>query len=1044
MKNKKRIDNGLDEKQYITKIRKIFRFFTPFIIILFIMIVMFIPITAAKYRGELSKFREDVNNQLKSAEDQNFEYFHDSEIYDINNNLVGNVTTNGYEYVKYENLNPYIIKGYISMEDKNFFKHNGIDYKGISRAVVSLVKNKGRITQGGSTITQQVLKNNVIGRNENKYLRKVKEIIMAGQFEDMLGKEKVFEIYVNTNPYANQCYGIESASRYYFNKPSSELDAQQVAFLVGLSNAPTKYNPKTNPEDSKNKTLTVLKEFLEDGIITQENYNYYKEHPLQFTYTRNQSTATDNTINFVLEEASEALLKSNGINLDEILSTESGVQDYKTLKNNYKELIRTGGYRIYTSLNRDIQGQFQDIFSNSFKGYNKIGANGKYELQGAAVLVNNKTGMVESMIGGRNPLDQFNRGYQSVRQPGSAIKPLLEYAPAVNTGEYYPSLIVDDKPVSIKLSDGKEYSPKNSYRGFKGRMTMREAMARSSNTIAYQLLEDITPEKGVEYLNNLNFKSLTDEDKHNMAIALGGFKYGATPLEMAKGFSTLANNGNYIDNSLIYKIDYQFDNNNNINLTAKAAIKPIVEENQEILKKYEKRLEDKPKDNKNKELDNKSENIFNKFTEITKEEPEEETNKAKNIAQEYKSSVVVAQIDPNTGKLDQDSQNRLYKNVYHRSAAYMTLSMMENAVNEPYGTAKKAHINKNVKVVGKTGTTNDQKDAWFVGITPDYTLCVWVGYDQPRSLGFYGGDKPVAIWNSLMNSLGDRLITQDFEKPDDIVRKFVDGDGKPTNKDTGWQDIFSEELLNAKNAEKERIKMENEAKEAEEFLKNVESELESFKNTLPTSKDEEFSPEDLISKKGELESKINKIKDEGKKSLYKQKLESIWSGSSTFIEAKKNELDRQKRLKAEEKYEDELNKLSESINSGSISRETAQSRYRDLLYKVDNMENASLKSDLLPRIRSLGNSIELLQSQSEIDLIKARERAERDERQRVEQDKREAERRLNDENGRIQNENNYNGNVNDSNYPVFERNPSKGEQDSEPELTPGEVDDRYF
>lgn len=973
MKNKHRKNNGLEEKPIKTKIRSIFRALTPFILTLFVLIVISIPITAAKYRSELVKFKEDISKQLESIENKNFEYFHDTEIYDINNNLLGNLTTNGYQYVKYEELSPFVIKGYLSMEDKNFFKHNGIDYKGIARASVSLVKNRGKINQGGSTITQQVLKNNIIGRNENKFLRKIKEIVMAGQFEEILGKEKVFEIYVNTNPYSNQCYGIQSAARYYFNKSATDLNAHEAAFLVGLSNAPSKFNPKTNPEQSRKKTLQVLNEFLEDGIITKEEFKTYSNNPLIFTYSKPKSEVSDNTINFVLEESSEALVKSTGLDINKMLESKEGKKDYNKLKENYKELLKAGGYRIYTSINKDMQAQIQDIFSNSFGGYNKKGENGKFEMQGAAVLVNNKTGMVETMIGGRDPLDQFNRGYQSVRQPGSAIKPLLEYAPAMCTGEFYPSLIVEDKPVSIKLSDGKTYSPKNSYRGYKGNMTMREAMARSTNTIAYQLLEDITPEKGVEYLQKLNFSRLAEEDKHNMAIALGGFKYGATPLEMAKGFSTLANNGDYIDNTLIYKIDYQFENNENINLTAKSAIKPILEDNEEILDKYSK-IEVESNEKPVEKVKEKQDNIFNSFKESVTGNTEEITDE--NKAQKYKSSINIAQVDPGTGKLDQESQKRLYKNVYHRSAAYMTLSMMQDTINNQFGTAKKAYLNKDVRIAGKTGTTNDQKDAWFVGMTPDYTLCIWIGYDDPRSLGFYGGDKPVIIWNNIMNSIKDRFVTQDFERPNDIVEKFVNENGRPTEKDTGAKDIFSEELLNMKNAEKERLKKEREEKEEEEFLKNIDNELEEFRKSLPTSKDEEFNPDDFINNKNKLEKKIDKIKDESKSLMYKQKLESIWDGSSVFIEAKKTELDRQKRLKEEEKYAKELDKLSSSISSGTLSRETAVSRYNELLYKIENMENISLKSELLPRIRSLASSIDLLRSQSEIDAEKAAKKRE--------------------------------------------------------------------
>lgn len=216
---------------------------------------IFIGITLAKIRPEVDEFKKELDEKVLGIQNENFKYFNDTEIYDINNKLIGRVSANSYEYVKLEDAGNNIVKGYIAVEDKNFYFHKGVDYRGILKAVLSLVKNKGKIRMGGSTITQQTLKNNVIGRDENKYVRKIKEILMAGKFEESLGKDQVMETYINTNPYGNQCFGVQAAAKYYFDKPVKDLDMHQTAFLVGISNAPTAYNLKLIQKIQKRKQI---------------------------------------------------------------------------------------------------------------------------------------------------------------------------------------------------------------------------------------------------------------------------------------------------------------------------------------------------------------------------------------------------------------------------------------------------------------------------------------------------------------------------------------------------------------------------------------------------------------------------------------------------------------------------------------------------------------------------------------------------------------------------------------------------------------------
>lgn len=538
---------------------KIVRFFAKTFLVL--LVLGFIAgCYAAYYLGVkfwpvLMDYKEQAYAKFDEIGPNTFTYLGNTVIYDSDGNVISEINIGNYIYITADEIPPLIQKGYIAVEDKRFRVHNGIDFKAITRAAVDIVRHHGQITQGGSTITQQVIKNGLLTQ-ERTFTRKLLEFFLAPEFEKQYSKQQVMEFYVNTNFYGNNCYGIETASRYYFDKPSNELSIAEVAVLVGISNNGSYYNPKTNMEGVMKRQKIVLGEMLEEHFITEDEYNQALKEELNWIYHREPRKKESYQTSYAIRSATLKLMKEQGFEFQYLFETEEEYnayyEKYNTLFNAVSEDIRAGGYRIYTSLDTEMQNKAQEILDNSLSRYKEVQEDGRFAFQGAVVVVNNETGFVEAIIGGRGTEDEFNRGYLARRQPGSSIKPLVVYTPAFNSGTYYPSLIMTDKD-----DPEDEYYPKNVDGSHRGNMPVREAVARSINTIAYQVMKDISPRVGLEYLAKMRFDTLAFNEDLNTAVALGGFTYGVRVVDMAKGYSTLVNHGEYIDNSCIYKIEYQ-------------------------------------------------------------------------------------------------------------------------------------------------------------------------------------------------------------------------------------------------------------------------------------------------------------------------------------------------------------------------------------------------------------------------------------------------------------------------------------------------------
>lgn len=503
----------------------------------------------AAVKPELDKCREIAYDKLAQMDRSDFSMLSDTVIYDKDGKQIGLINACHYQYMDINHISMNLQNGYIAQEDRRFKNHNGVDWIATFRAGLALIKHGGEVTQGGSTITQQVIKNTYLTQ-ERTFTRKIVEILLAPELEKKYSKADIMEFYCNTNFYGHRCYGVEAASLYYFGKHAEDLAPEEAAVLIGISNSPSAYDPVSHPDASKNKRDDVLKSMNEVGYLSNEDYEKAVSSPLKIVQKETEGTDENYQSSYAIHCAALELMKMDGF---EFQYTFDNKEDYTLYSERYtaayseqSDRIRAGGFQIYTSLDSGLQAVLQTQIDASLSGFTELQENGKFALQGAGVIVDNKTNYVTAIVGGRGADDPFNRAYLSARQPGSTIKPLIDYGPAFDTGEYYPTRMVNDHKW--------EKGPSNSGRRYFGNVTVREALNRSLNTVAWQILEDIGIDFGLSYLGEMEFQKLSYVDNQVPSLSIGGFTNGVRVVDMAKGYSTLANGGVYNDRTCIVKI----------------------------------------------------------------------------------------------------------------------------------------------------------------------------------------------------------------------------------------------------------------------------------------------------------------------------------------------------------------------------------------------------------------------------------------------------------------------------------------------------------
>lgn len=459
-------------------------------------------------------------------------------VYDSQGNIIAKLTGNENVdriYVPISEVkNTYIDEAIISIEDERYYEHSGIDLKRIGSAVLSALLNGGTATYGGSTITQQTVKL-ISGDDEHSTSRKVQEWFSAMSLEQELTKDEIMELYLNLAPMGNNYVGIQAAAQNYFGKDASELSLAECAFLAGLPKSPSYYNPlrESGRRNALRRMRIVLGKMHELGKITDEEYEDALNTELVFR--TQETTGSNDIISYFAEYA-----------IQEVVSDVASSRNISTAL--ATTIVYNRGYNIYTTMEPAVQAVVDEAFSNRdlFQTDPSLLVNLPEKPQAGMVVINVQTGAIAAMQGGygtKNVNLGLNRATQAFRSPGSSIKPILVYAPAVELGIVVPSTIYSDQESHLDPSNPDRVWPLNADRSYAGLMTVRRAIAVSKNTIAVQVWNDVGGDTALWFLDRMGIKK-TDEGAYP-AQALGALTTGVSPLQMCGAYNTLASGGRY-------------------------------------------------------------------------------------------------------------------------------------------------------------------------------------------------------------------------------------------------------------------------------------------------------------------------------------------------------------------------------------------------------------------------------------------------------------------------------------------------------------------
>ncbi|MBE7073881.1 MAG: hypothetical protein E7379_02180 [Clostridiales bacterium] len=433
------------------------------------------------------------------------------QIFDCENKPIKEDNEISNAYAKLDTLNDYTLDAFISIEDKTFYSHNGVNYKRIAKATFNNLKSRS-FKEGASTITQQLIKNTQLS-SEKTLTRKIKEVALAKKIESKFNKDEILELYLNVIYFGNNCYGIESASNYYFSKQAKDLSLDESALLAGMIKSPAKYSPIKNKENALSRRNLVLAEMLKDAKINEAEYQLVKNKPLSLTLNKEKINRLNSYAQASVDEAEKLL----------------GLPARQ---------IAIHGYKIYTYQNEEKQSALEKAFASQ-----------ELTCDYAGTIIDNATGNVLAYIG-----DSNFKVLEAKRQPGSCIKPLLVYGPALNEDLIYPcSQILDEK---ITLGD---YTPKNVGNVYHGYVSARESLSKSINIPSIKVLSYVGIDKAKAYAESMGIDFVESDDSYT--LALGGMTYGTNVLELAGAYSTFANNGIYSRPSFV---SYITDKNNKI------------------------------------------------------------------------------------------------------------------------------------------------------------------------------------------------------------------------------------------------------------------------------------------------------------------------------------------------------------------------------------------------------------------------------------------------------------------------------------------------
>lgn len=434
-------------------------------------------------------------------------------IYDNQNKKAGSLYSQKGSYVSLNKISPYIQDAVISTEDRTFYKNPGFSVKGMARAAVGGIIHGG-IVGGGSTLTQQLAKNALLTQKQT-FSRKLEELFFAIEINHVYSKKDILTMYLNNAYFGNGVWGVQDAARRYFGKDASDVTLGEAATIAGILKNPAAYNPADHLENATDRRNVVLSLMVDNKKITQEQANEAKNTALVLrnTFTQEDGYKYPYFFDAVVDEA----IKRYGIKEEDVMNK---------------------GLKIYTTLDQNYQSAMQNSFEQSWN-FPTDSSDGT-QVQGASVAVDPKTGAVSAIVGGRgnHVFRGYNRATQMKRQPGSTMKPLAVYSPALQNGYHY------DSELSNKLQKFGEngYEPRNVDNQYSNDIPMYKALAESKNVPAVWLLDKIGVNKGVQSVEDFGIK--VPKKDQNLALALGGLSTGVSPLQMARAYSAFANDGN--------------------------------------------------------------------------------------------------------------------------------------------------------------------------------------------------------------------------------------------------------------------------------------------------------------------------------------------------------------------------------------------------------------------------------------------------------------------------------------------------------------------
>ena len=681
-----------------------------------------------------------------------------TKIYDIKGEVISEFFTEQRALVNYKDLPPHLIEAIISMEDNNFMKHAGIDIIGIFRGTIGNML-LGRRPRGASTLTQQVARGIVLKSRERTITRKLREIWVTFQIEKRLTKEEIVTLYFNQIFFGHSVYGVQAASRFYFNKDVQDLNLAECAMLATLPPSPNTYSPINNPNISMQRHKVVLKRMNDMKFITQaEGDIAYKEFWESYTgkigrrgttaYSASMDRApyvTEYVRRILVERYDEKTLKEEGLKIYTTIDIEKQEAAQKLLTEalrNYNIKYEGGSLDISSVYDRTLLNKLEmlslivalpeDLAYNKFNiavrdalnknvssplallsdmfGMENVNdvimevmkadeAELSRQIEGALVSINPKNGYIVSMVGGSGftPRNQLNRVTQARRQAGSAFKPFV-YAASMDITNYSPSTIVSDAPIGFVFEDGNSWIPKNYSANFKGDVSLRYALAVSLNIATINVLNYVGVTNAIKYMEPI-FKADNDEKKSkrmfNADLTLSLGTGLFTPLELTTGFATIANEGKEVEPILIRYVTDRHD--------------VMIDNFEEDLKK---------------------------------------------------------EIEERGGA----------KQVMSQEVAYLISDILSGVLRGGTATSAMYEAKFTRMGAGKTGTSNDWKDAWFVGYTPELTTGIWIGFDSFKySLGNnqVGGRIAAPIWGKYMVEALKTIKPTWYKKPNNIVNANI-------------------------------------------------------------------------------------------------------------------------------------------------------------------------------------------------------------------------------------------------------------------------------